>query len=99
MVGTGWISLYRKLQDSNMYKSLTSKQRDVLIQCLLMANHSENEWEFDGEIYKCKPGQFITSLESLVKNCAKDVSIQNVRTSINKLVKMGVFNKSINKHW
>ena len=78
----GWIRLYRKVQDSQMYKSLNSKQRDVLVQCLLMANHSKIEWSWGRDVYECKPGQFITSLDNLKRKCAKDVSIQSVRTSL-----------------
>lgn len=87
MPGDGFIKLYRKLQSSQMYKALNSKQRDVMIQCLLLANHSGKEWEWQGEIVKCCPGQFVTSLESLKKKCASDVKIQSVRTALLKLEK------------
>lgn len=78
----GWIKIHRKILDSPMYKSLNSKQRDVMMQCLLLANHEENEWSWGVQIYKCKPGQFITSLESLKSKCSKDVSVQSIRTSL-----------------
>ncbi|MGM0437519.1 MAG: DnaD domain protein [Bacillota bacterium] len=81
----GWIKLYRKIQESDMYQNLNSVQRDVMINCLLLANHKSKKWEWNGKIFKCKPGQFITSLSSLKDYCAKDVSIQNIRTAINKL--------------
>lgn len=68
-----------------MWLSLTSKQRDVALTCLLLANHTDRTWEWGGEIQKVKRGEFITSLENLAKNCAKDVSIQNLRTSLKKL--------------
>ena len=83
----GWIKIHRKLQRSQMYRHMNSKQRDVMIQCLLLANHEENEWEWGSKIHKCKPGQFITSLSELAKKCAPDVSIQNIRTSLLKLEK------------
>jgi len=79
-----WIKLHRKIQHSPMYKALNSKQRDVLIQLLLMANTEENEWSWNGEMYQCKPGQFITSLESIKANCSKDISIQNIKTALKK---------------
>jgi hypothetical protein len=85
----GWIKLYRKIQDSTMYKSLTSKQRDVMVQCMLRANHEGNKWEWQGQIFKCKPGQFVTSLDSLKADCAKDVSLKNIRTALLKLEKWG----------
>lgn len=83
----GWIKLHRKLNESDMYKGLNSVQRDVLIQCLLMANHTEKEWEWKGKIIKCQPGQFKTSLESIRKNCAKRTTIKMVRTALKKLEK------------
>lgn len=83
----GWIKLHRKIRKSTMYKKLNSKQRDVLIQLLLMADHQGNEWEYQGQIFRTKPGQFVTSLESIRKECAEDVTIQNIRTCIAKLKK------------
>jgi D-alanyl-D-alanine dipeptidase len=66
---------------------------------LLMANHKENQWEFKGEIYTVGPGQFVTSLDSIKQNCAKDVSIQNIRTALLKLEKWGFLtSKSTNKN-
>lgn len=85
----GWIKLHRKILQSEMYKSLNSKQRDVLTVILLMANHKESKWEYKGEIYSVKPGQFVTSLDGIKANCAKDVSIQNIRTALLKLEKWG----------
>jgi len=91
----GYVRLWRKLQKSDMYKSLNAAQRDVMINCLMLANHKSSEWEWQKEIFECEPGQFITSLFSLKKVCAKDVTIQNVRTAIQKLEKWGFLtNKS-----
>ena len=83
----GWIKLHRKLNQSDMYKELNSVQRDVLIQCLLMANHTKKEWEWKGKIHKCQPGQFKTSLECIRQNCAKNTTIKMVRTALKKLEK------------
>lgn len=85
----GWIKLHRKIINSPMYKSLNSKHRDVLIQVMLLANHEANEWDWQGEIFKCQPGQFISSLQSIADQCAKDVKVQSVRTALLKLVKWG----------
>jgi len=65
-----------------MYKRLNSKQRDVMLQLLLMANHSGKDWEWKGEIYTCAPGQLVTSLESITQKCANDVKVQSVRTAL-----------------
>lgn len=78
-----------------MYANLNSKQRDVLIQCLLKANHEPKKWEWQEEIIELKEGQFKTSLNSLQEDCAHDVSIRNIRTAIKKLEKWGFLtNKS-----
>jgi len=91
----GWISLHRKLLDSQMYKNLNSKQRDVFVVCLLLANHEPNEWEWGTEMFKCKRGQFITSLDSLKQYCGMGVKVQSVRTALLKLEKWGFLtNKS-----
>lgn len=84
---TGWIKIHRKIQNSPMYRSLNSKQRDVLLQCLLLANHKPKEWLFNNELYLCQEGEFITSIPSLLEKCAKDVNTQNVRTALKILEK------------
>jgi len=91
----GWVKLHRKILESAMYKALNCKQRDVMMQCLLLANHAENEWQWGTEIYKCRAGQFITSIEKLTERCASDVKPQSVRTALLKLEKWGFLtNKS-----
>ena len=71
------------------------EQKVVLITILLLANHEENEWEFAGRKFACKPGQFVTSLSSIADACGKGISIQNVRTSLNRFEKLGFLtNKS-----
>lgn len=84
---SGWIKLHRKLQTSDMFKNLNSKQRDVMIQLIFLANHEPHEWEWKGKIHKVKRGQCVTSLDSLKKLCASDVSFQNIRTALVKLEK------------
>ena len=84
---SGWIKLHRKLLKSDMYESLNSAQRDVMVQLLLMANHEEKKWEWNGQVFECHPGQFVTSLESIKKRCAKNVSLKNIRTALLKLEK------------
>lgn len=79
---TGWIKLYRDLLDNPLWQYSTPEQKTVLITLLLMASHGEKEWIWKGKKYAVKPGQFITSLESIVKKCGKGVSIQKVRTAL-----------------
>ena len=83
----GWIKLHRKVLDSDMYRTLTSKQRDVLVVCLILANHETKSWVWEGKQVKVKAGSFITSLESLQKFLGSDVTLQNLRTSLKLLEK------------
>lgn len=83
----GWIKLWRKLLESDMYINLNAKQRDILIQCLLLANHKQRDWTWGKNIFHCNPGQFVTSLDSLRKRCSKDISIRNIRTALKELEK------------
>lgn len=89
MAHAGWIKLYRKTLESDMYKSLNSKQRDVMMVCLMLASHKEKEWEYKGEIYKINPGEFVASLDSLAKYCGNDVTKKAVRCALKKLVVWG----------
>lgn len=93
----GWIKLHRQLLSSDMYQCLTSAQRDVFFQCLMLANYSEKEWEWKGKIYKCERGQFITSISKLAERCASDVTEKQVRSAIAKLEKWGFLGKQTGK--
>ena len=68
-----------------MYKKLTASQRDVFWVCLLMANHKTTEWVWRDVAFKCKPGQFVTSLAKIKKLAAPDTSIRNIRTAFEVL--------------
>lgn len=83
----GWIKLHRKLLRSAMWKQLTSVQRDLMINLLLLASHKHNQWEWNGQIFRVQPGQFITSLEKLREKMGKNTSIKQVRTALQKLKK------------
>jgi hypothetical protein len=84
----GYIALYRALLDKPIWKKSTPEQKAILITLLLMANHEENEWEWMGQKFKVFPGQFVTSLESIVNACGKGITIQNVRTALERFEKL-----------
>ena len=85
----GWIKLYRKLLDDAIWKTSTPEQCKILVTLLLMANHEENEWMWKGKKFKVKPGQFVTSLESIKEICGKGITIKNIRTALDKFQKCG----------
>ncbi|KNF09317.1 hypothetical protein CLPU_3c00950 [Gottschalkia purinilytica] len=99
MSNKGWIKLHRHLMDKAIWIDSTPEQKTILITLLMMANHKVKEWEWKGEKYVAKPGQFVTSLEKIAINAGKGVSIQNVRTALKKFEKYGFLtNESTNKN-
>ena len=85
----GYINLHRKLIEKPIWTGSTPEQKVILITLMMMANFKEKEWEWKGEKFKAKPGQFVASLDSIVKNCGKGISIKNVRTALERFEKLG----------
>ena len=85
----GWLKLHRELLNKPIWKQSTPEQKVILIALLCMVNHSENEWEWRGKPFICKPGQRITSIDSIVEVCGKGVSVKNVRTALERFEKLG----------
>lgn len=83
----GWIKLHREITEKAIWIESTPEQKTVLITVLMMANHKEKEWEWRGERFKAEPGQFVTSLPSIVKKCGKGITTQNVRTALRRFEK------------
>lgn len=83
----GWIKLHRALMEKVIWQNSSSEQKAILITLLMLANHQTKEWEWQGKKFVAKPGQFITSLDSIAKKAGKDISIQNVRSALKKFKK------------
>ena len=63
---SGWISIYRQIQEHWIWKSKEPfDKRSAWIDLLLLVNHQKEEIEFDGAIIEVERGQRITSLEKL----------------------------------
>ncbi len=86
---SGWIKLHRELGQKAIWTTSTPEQKVILITLLMMANHKETEWEWMGEKYIVKPGQIITSINSIVSECGQGISQQNVRTALVRFEKYG----------
>ena len=82
-----WLKLHRDLMEKPIWAASTPEQKTILITLLMMANYYENEWEWKGLPFKAKPGQFVTSLQSIARNAGKGISIQNVRTALKRFEK------------
>jgi len=85
----GWIKVYRCLLDDPLWQCGTPEQKVILITLLLMANHTENKWEWNGKPYICRPGQMITSLKSIQEKCGKKISIPQIRRALKRFEAMG----------
>jgi hypothetical protein len=94
----GWIKLHRCLLEHPLWLNSTARQKVVLVTLLMLANHAEKKWEWQGKPYTCKPGQLITSLESLRKKCESRLTIQNLRSALKRFEIMGFINRQSNKH-
>lgn len=81
----GWIKLYRKLTDWEWYDDTVVKA--VFIDLLILANHQDNTWH--GQTVK--RGSLVTSLVTIAGR--NGLTIQQVRTALNKLEKTGEINK------
>ena len=84
----GWVKLYRCLLDDPLWQCSTNEQKIILVTLLLMANHAEAKWQWQGRPYHCQPGQMITSAQSIAKKAGPNISRQNVRTALKRLEKM-----------
>lgn len=84
----GWIKLYRELLDNPIWKCSTNEQKVILITLMLMANHESNKWEWRGKKFEVQAGQFVTSLQSIAEAAGGGITIQNVRTALNRFEKL-----------
>ena len=85
----GWVKVYRQLLKKPIWKKSTPEHKSILITLLLMANHESNEWEWEGKKFTVKPGQFITSIDSIKKECGRGISFQNIRSALARFQNLG----------
>ncbi|PTJ69572.1 DnaD domain protein [Mammaliicoccus sciuri] len=95
MARVGYLKLWRSLVDKPIWKQSTPEHKAILIQLLVMADYTGNEWEYKNETYKTEPGQFVTSLKNIAEECGKGISVQNVRSALARFERLGfITNKS-----
>jgi DNA replication protein DnaD len=85
----GYFYLWRELFGKPIWLNSTAEQKAILIALIGMANFNGKEWEWKGEKFKADKGQFVTSLDSIVENCGKGITIQNVRSALLRFEKLG----------
>lgn len=84
----GYISLHRALMEKPIWLNSTPEQKTILITILLTANYSPKQWEWQGNKFNLKAGQFITSLDKLATKCGKGITCQHVRTALGRFEKL-----------
>ena len=94
----GWIKLYRCLLDDPIWQVNTNEQKVILVTLLLMANHAERKWQWQGKPYLCQPGQMITSLAGIQAKCGKHISIRNIRTALKRFETLGFLTNQSTAH-
>ncbi|CAM2079535.1 MAG: DnaA N-terminal domain-containing protein [uncultured Clostridium sp.] len=93
----GWVKLYRCLFNKAIWQNSTPEHKVILITLLGMANHKGKEWEWKGKQFKAEPGMLVTSLDSICTMCGKGISIQNVRSALNKFEKYEFLTQEVTK--
>lgn len=84
----GYFKLWRELFTKPIWLNSTPEQKTIFITLLAMANFNEKEWEWKDKKFKADKGQFVTSLDSIARNCGKGITIQNVRTALKRFEKL-----------
>lgn len=78
----GWFKIHRCLFKKAIWLNSTPEQKVIMITILGMANHENKEWEWKGKHFKVKPGEFVTSANSIVEKAGIGISRQNVRSAL-----------------
>lgn len=97
MEDKGFICLWRKTKDDPIWFNSTPEQKVIFITLLFMARWKEQKYDIYGDIVTLNPGQFITSYAEIKKLTGKGVSMQNVRTGIDRFEKLGFLTREVTK--
>lgn len=83
----GYIKAWRAMKDHHLWKKGTADQRSIIMALLWMASHCENSWYWKGEKFTVKPGQMVTSIQSIREDAGDGTSIEAVRSALRKFKK------------
>lgn len=97
MEDKGFICLWRKTKDDPIWFNSTPEQKVIFITLLFMARWREQKYDIYGDTITLNPGQFITSYSEIKKLTGKGVSMQNVRTGIDRFEKLGFLTREVTK--
>jgi len=93
----GYIKAWRAMKDHHLWKHGTPHQRSIIMALLWMASHRENSWYWKGEKFTVKPGQMVTSLESIMEDAGDGTTLQSVRSALQKFKKFDFITEETTK--
>lgn len=97
MKNEGFICLWRKTQYDPIWFNSTPEQKAIFITLLFMANWKEQKYDIFGDEFTLEAGSFISSYTQIAELTGKGVSMQNVRTAIDRFEKMGFLTRKVTK--
>lgn len=97
MKNEGFICLWRKTQYDPIWFNSTPEQKAIFITLLFMANWKEQKYDIFGDEITLEAGSFITSYTQIAELTGKGVSMQNVRTAIDRFEKMGFLTREVTR--
>lgn len=97
MKNEGFICLWRKTQYDPIWFNSTPEQKAIFITLLFMANWKEQKYDIFGDEVTLEAGSFISSYTQIAELTGKGVSMQNVRTAIDRFEKMGFLTRKVTR--
>lgn len=85
----GWLKLHRAIMNKPIWTESTSDQKVILMALLMLANYEKRQWKWGGREYSLQPGQFVTSVASLGRQCGKGVTTSKIRTALKRFEEYG----------
>lgn len=82
----GWISLHRKIRDNPIWKN--SQLVHIFVELLLLANHEQTKFLWNGKEETLKRGQLITGRLALAQNTG--IPTSSIRNYLSLLQKLGI---------
>jgi hypothetical protein len=88
----GFVKLHREIKNGLMW-NIKPEYLKVFLTILLYAEWKSVRRDFAGEVIELEPGQMVTGYQDLAEKSGKGVSLQNVRTAIDKLETNNIITK------
>lgn len=95
----GFTMFYNDFRRSDTFKSLDSRQRDILTTLISMVNHKRKIFDWNGEKITCNRGETVTSLSKIAYSCAKDITRYHVKYALEKFKSLGILSFKIAKSY